>query len=96
MQALGASGACHMGAKFLKIHYGPYKSNPERKVYIPRETWGKYLRDPIILAVGHSLIVIHRQSTIQMFSTICNSRPPSCLTTISIPTDLILNDLTTP
>ncbi|KAF1964095.1 aspartate aminotransferase [Bimuria novae-zelandiae CBS 107.79] len=39
MQALGASGACHMGARFLKMHYGPYKSNPERKVYIPRETW---------------------------------------------------------
>jgi hypothetical protein len=95
MQALGASGACHMGAKFLKIHYGPYKSNPERRVYIPRETWGKYLGDPTIPAISHSLIVIHRQSIIQMFSTMCNSRLPSCLTIILTPTDLTSSNSTT-
>ncbi|KAF4465927.1 Pyridoxal phosphate-dependent transferase major region subdomain 2 [Fusarium albosuccineum] len=39
MQALGGSGACHMGAKFLRMHYEPYKANPRGKVYIPAETW---------------------------------------------------------
>lgn len=40
MQALGASGACHMGALFLKLHYGPWKSGAPTRVYIPAETWG--------------------------------------------------------
>ncbi|KAF1823290.1 PLP-dependent transferase [Dissoconium aciculare CBS 342.82] len=39
MQALGASGALHMGAKFLRAHYEPYLSRAESKVYIPLETW---------------------------------------------------------
>lgn len=46
MQALGGSGACHMGAKFLRAHYEPYKSNPRGKVYIPADTWGEFLRPP--------------------------------------------------
>ncbi|RAQ62606.1 hypothetical protein COH20_008370 [Aspergillus flavus] len=37
--ALGGSGACHMGARFLRKHYEPYKSDPERNVYIPAESW---------------------------------------------------------
>lgn len=41
MQCLGASGACHMGAAFLRQHYGPYKSNPNGNVYLPSETWGE-------------------------------------------------------
>ena len=44
MQALGASGACYMGAKFLRMHYEPYRSNSKGKVYIPAETWGKSLK----------------------------------------------------
>ncbi|KAF2623211.1 aspartate aminotransferase [Macroventuria anomochaeta] len=39
MQTLGGSGACHMGARFLRMHYEPYKFNPRGKVYIPAETW---------------------------------------------------------
>jgi len=45
MQTLGASGACHMGAKFLRLHYEPYRENTRRRVYIPKETWGKFLGD---------------------------------------------------
>ena len=41
MQCLGASGACHMGALFLKLHYEPFKHGQPRKVYIPAESWGK-------------------------------------------------------
>ena len=41
MQCLGASGACHMGAVFLKLHYEPFKSGQPGKVYIPSETWGE-------------------------------------------------------
>ena len=40
MQALGASGACHMGALFLKLHYGPWKAGAPKRVYIPAEIWG--------------------------------------------------------
>ncbi|KAF2126173.1 PLP-dependent transferase [Dothidotthia symphoricarpi CBS 119687] len=39
MQTLGGSGACHMGARFLRMHYEPYQSNVRGKVYIPSETW---------------------------------------------------------
>ncbi|KAH9882570.1 hypothetical protein J1614_000806, partial [Plenodomus biglobosus] len=39
MQTLGGSGACHMGAQFLRMHYEPYKVNPRGNVYIPAETW---------------------------------------------------------
>lgn len=43
MQTLGASGACHMGALFLKHHYGPWKvAGTPRKVYVPAESWGTY------------------------------------------------------
>lgn len=45
MQTLGASGACHMGAKFLRLHYEPYKANNKSKMYIPAESWGKYDSD---------------------------------------------------
>ena len=41
MQALGASGACHMGAAFLKSHYRPRREDHTRKVYLPAESWGK-------------------------------------------------------
>jgi aspartate aminotransferase len=47
MQALGASGACHMGAMFLRAHYEPYKTKGLGVIYIPSETWGKFaLRSP--------------------------------------------------
>ncbi|KAF8534753.1 aspartate aminotransferase [Trichophaea hybrida] len=39
MQTLGGSGACHMGALFLKLHYGPWKADVPRRVYIPTKTW---------------------------------------------------------
>ncbi|KAF8252249.1 PLP-dependent transferase [Wilcoxina mikolae CBS 423.85] len=39
MQTLGGSGACHMGALFLKLHYRPWKAGVPRRVYIPNETW---------------------------------------------------------
>ncbi|KAH8658405.1 aspartate aminotransferase [Xylariales sp. PMI_506] len=39
MQTLGASGACHMGAAFLKSHYEPFQNGHPGKVYIPKETW---------------------------------------------------------
>lgn len=42
MQALGGSGACHMGAKLLRMHYEPYKVGARGTVYIPKDTWGKY------------------------------------------------------
>ncbi|KAM3539828.1 hypothetical protein ARSEF1564_007269 [Beauveria bassiana] len=38
MQCLGASGACHMGALFLKLHYGPFQGQPGN-IYMPAETW---------------------------------------------------------
>ena len=42
MQALGASGACHMGALFLKLHYGPWKvAGAEQRVYILAESWSE-------------------------------------------------------
>ena len=41
MQTLGASGACHMGATFLKHNYWPSGNHETRTVYIPAETWGK-------------------------------------------------------
>ncbi|KAI1324632.1 aspartate aminotransferase [Xylariaceae sp. FL0255] len=44
MQCLGASGACHMGALFLKKHYktpGNRGAN-NTKVYIPEETWANH------------------------------------------------------
>ena len=44
MQAIGASGACHMGALFLKHHYGPFNEKSAKKIYIPAETWGKNAR----------------------------------------------------
>ncbi|KAI9039798.1 cystathionine gamma-synthase [Aspergillus affinis] len=44
MQALGGSGACHMGARFLRRHYEPYESDPERNAYIPAESWGEPCR----------------------------------------------------
>ncbi|KAF4629851.1 hypothetical protein G7Y89_g8285 [Cudoniella acicularis] len=39
MQTVGASGACHMGAMFLRAHYETYKSKPSGNVYIPAQTW---------------------------------------------------------
>ncbi|PHH82419.1 hypothetical protein CDD83_3276 [Cordyceps sp. RAO-2017] len=44
MQCLGASGACHMGAVFLKLHYEPFKNGLPGKVYIPSETWVNHPR----------------------------------------------------
>ncbi|KZP33460.1 aspartate aminotransferase [Athelia psychrophila] len=44
MQALGASGACHMGTLFLKLHYGPWNTGAAcRKVYIPAESWTNHV-----------------------------------------------------
>jgi aspartate/tyrosine/aromatic aminotransferase len=56
MQALGASGACHMGALFLKLHYGPWKSGAPTRVYIPAETWGIITYDvsPMVLTMPDS------------------------------------------
>ncbi|KAI1826173.1 aspartate aminotransferase [Xylaria intraflava] len=42
MQCLGASGACHMGALFLKKYYEPLKDGKSGKIYIPRETWANH------------------------------------------------------
>ncbi|RMZ86619.1 hypothetical protein DV736_g6156, partial [Chaetothyriales sp. CBS 134916] len=39
MQALGGSGACHMGAVWLKKYYYPSESP---KVYIPKEAWANH------------------------------------------------------
>ncbi|KJZ77311.1 hypothetical protein HIM_03035 [Hirsutella minnesotensis 3608] len=44
MQCLGATGACHMGAVFLKLHYEPFRDSPPGKVYIPSETWVNHRR----------------------------------------------------
>lgn len=41
MQAVGATGACHMGAFFLKSYYQPWKENFEPTVHMSKETWGK-------------------------------------------------------
>ncbi|KAL8832599.1 MAG: hypothetical protein Q9191_000168 [Dirinaria sp. TL-2023a] len=41
MQTLGGSGACHMGAAFLKRHYRPKEIDQSAKVYVPAESWGK-------------------------------------------------------
>ncbi|KAF7985588.1 hypothetical protein HWV62_3879 [Athelia sp. TMB] len=43
MQALGASGACHMGTLFLKLHYGPWNAGAPRRVYIPAESWTNHV-----------------------------------------------------
>lgn len=43
MQCLGASGACHMGAVFLNLHYAPFRNGQLGKLYIPEQTWGKSL-----------------------------------------------------
>ncbi|KAL2835928.1 pyridoxal phosphate-dependent transferase [Aspergillus pseudoustus] len=42
MQTLGGSGACHMGAVFLKKHYGPWKAGAPKKVYVPAEAWNNH------------------------------------------------------
>ncbi|KJK62266.1 Aminotransferase class I and II [Aspergillus parasiticus SU-1] len=42
MQSLGASGALHMGAKFLKDHYGPWTVGREAQVFIPAESWSNH------------------------------------------------------
>ncbi|KAL8920834.1 MAG: hypothetical protein Q9208_006006 [Pyrenodesmia sp. 3 TL-2023] len=44
MQTLGASGACHMGALFLKRHYGPWKNGEtdKKRVYIPLQSWANH------------------------------------------------------
>jgi len=47
MQALGASGACHMGALFLKLNYGPWQAaGADRRVYIPVESWSEPCPSP--------------------------------------------------
>ncbi|CAI7583639.1 unnamed protein product [Penicillium glandicola] len=38
-QTLGASGGCHVGAVFLKQHYGPWKANGNAEIFLPVETW---------------------------------------------------------
>ena len=42
MQALGASGACHAGALFLKLHYEPWKCQKSPRVLIPAESWANH------------------------------------------------------
>ncbi|KAL8726523.1 MAG: hypothetical protein Q9166_006655 [cf. Caloplaca sp. 2 TL-2023] len=40
MQTLGASGACHVGASFLRRFYSPLPGSPApQSVYMPTETW---------------------------------------------------------
>lgn len=41
MQCLGASGACHMGAVFINLHYAPFQNGGIGKIYIPEQTWGE-------------------------------------------------------
>ncbi|KAI1144950.1 aspartate aminotransferase [Nemania diffusa] len=42
MQCLGASGACHMGALFLRKYYEPLQKGTSQKIYIPNETWANH------------------------------------------------------
>ncbi|KAF2753572.1 aspartate aminotransferase [Pseudovirgaria hyperparasitica] len=42
MQALGGSGACHMGAVLLRNHYEPWKTTQRPKVFIPTESWANH------------------------------------------------------
>jgi aspartate aminotransferase len=42
-QTLGASGGCHVGAVFLKNHYGPWKQTGNAEIFLPTETWCKSL-----------------------------------------------------
>jgi aspartate aminotransferase len=55
MQALGASGACHMGALFLKLNYGPWQAaGADRRVYIPTESWSELFPHPLLFAQAAS------------------------------------------
>ncbi|KAJ5995366.1 hypothetical protein N7481_002343 [Penicillium waksmanii] len=38
-QTLGASGGCHVGAVFLKLHYGPWKNIDAPEIFLPGDTW---------------------------------------------------------
>ncbi|KAJ5379168.1 hypothetical protein N7509_012287 [Penicillium cosmopolitanum] len=38
-QTLGASGGCHVGAVFLKQHYGPWKNIEAPDIFLPGDTW---------------------------------------------------------
>lgn len=43
MQAIGATGACHMGACFLKAYYQPWKElKCEPTIYMSAETWANH------------------------------------------------------
>ena len=55
MQTLGASGACHMGATFLKKHYWPNGKQQTRTVYMPAETWGMFQRSYSLIGFGIDL-----------------------------------------
>lgn len=39
MQTVGATGAIHMGGRFLKAHYPAWQGS-DCKVYLPKDTWG--------------------------------------------------------
>lgn len=88
MQALGASGACHMGAMLLRKHYQPYKSSvSEGRVYIPGETWGEFWN------INSSAIIVKfaeesrvQQPTTPTFSKPLALRPFKCPIIILRPT----------
>lgn len=40
-QTLGACGGCHVGAVFLKKHYGPWKENGNPEIFLPTDSWCK-------------------------------------------------------
>lgn len=42
MQAVGATGAIHMGARFLKAHYPAWQQQSDCTIYLAKDTWGLY------------------------------------------------------
>lgn len=62
MQALGASGACHMGALFLKLNYAPWQAaGVDRRVYIPTESWSEPYPRPLLFARAPCINKYYRQ-----------------------------------
>ncbi|ODA81072.1 hypothetical protein RJ55_04034 [Drechmeria coniospora] len=39
MQTVGATGAIHMGGRFLQMHYPPWLGQNNSTIYMPKETW---------------------------------------------------------
>ncbi len=57
MQTIGATGACHMGARLLKEHYPPWKHTSCSKIYLSKDTWGRFssMSAPVQLRLSASL-----------------------------------------